>query len=216
MKGENEDERTATCVGVRDLTKNFEMLRQSPFPYCSRPSRNILCSSVVHGTFFRICTGRCGCSRRFACTSVASLLPAAPAAVDVVACSCAADHDDGGSVRSSANEAFPSVQLVLSPKPLPTLGAQKSSPCCSALECMSSCSCWYCRFALLPGSCALLAANRFRLPRFERCCCHGIRCSSSASIPSHSNRLASSPALRGGCHCSFFICWACGCCCCSR
>ena len=36
-------------VGVREMTKLREMLRQSPLPYFCRPSRNSRCSSSVHG-----------------------------------------------------------------------------------------------------------------------------------------------------------------------
>ena len=41
------------CVGVREITKLREMLRQSPLPYFCRPSRNSRCSSSVHGMPFR-------------------------------------------------------------------------------------------------------------------------------------------------------------------
>jgi hypothetical protein len=34
---------------VRVTTKLREMLRQSPLPYVARPSRNIRCSSSLHG-----------------------------------------------------------------------------------------------------------------------------------------------------------------------
>ena len=38
-----------TCVGVRDMTKEREMERQSPLPNLARPSRNRRCSSSVQG-----------------------------------------------------------------------------------------------------------------------------------------------------------------------
>ena len=43
----------ATCVGVLEMTKFREMLRQSPFPNLARPRRNRRCSSSVQGIPFR-------------------------------------------------------------------------------------------------------------------------------------------------------------------
>ncbi|CAA6669803.1 unnamed protein product [Spirodela intermedia] len=40
----------ATCVGVLVSTNFLDIPRQSPFPSFSRPSRNVRCSSSVHGT----------------------------------------------------------------------------------------------------------------------------------------------------------------------
>lgn len=41
------------CVGVREMTKFLEMLRQSPLPNLDRPMRNSRCSSSVQGMPFR-------------------------------------------------------------------------------------------------------------------------------------------------------------------
>ena len=43
----------ATCVGVLEMTKFREMLRQSPFPNLAKPRRNRRCSSSVQGIPFR-------------------------------------------------------------------------------------------------------------------------------------------------------------------